>query len=83
MPSLLLVWTWRTEELIIESQNQLVIRVGNSYVRPLWSSDPITDPSSPHPSVPHLHGSETPPGTVTPPPPWAAVPLLFLRRNHS
>ena len=26
----------------------------------------------PCPSVPHLHGSWTPPGTVTPPPPWAA-----------
>ena len=26
----------------------------------------------PHPSVPHLHGSWTPPGTVTPPPSWAA-----------
>jgi len=29
----------------------------------------------PRPSVPHLHGSGTPPGAVTPPHPWAAVPL--------
>ena len=29
----------------------------------------------PHPSVPHPHGSGTPPRMVTPPPPWAAVPL--------
>ena len=33
----------------------------------------------PRPSVPHLHGSGTPPGTVTPPPPWVAVPL----QHHS
>ena len=26
-------------------------------------------------SVPHLHGSGTPPGTETPPLLWAAVPL--------
>jgi len=33
----------------------------------------------PHPSVPHLHGSWTPPGMVTPPSPWAAV----LLHHHS
>ena len=40
----------------------------------------------PHPSVPHLHGSVTPPEMVTPPPPWAAranASPLFLRRNFS
>ena len=29
-------------------------------------------PTNPRPSVAHLHGSRTPPGTVTPPAPWAA-----------
>ena len=28
-----------------------------------------------HPSVPHPHDSSASPWTVTPPPPWAAVPL--------
>jgi len=27
------------------------------------------------PSMPHLHGSGAPPGMVTPPRPWAAVPM--------
>ena len=45
------------------------------------SEIPKFNPSPPHcalwshPSVPHLHSSWTPPGMVTPPSPWAAVPL--------
>ena len=40
-------------------------------------SDPPTHPTPtcPRPSVPHLHGSVTPPGMVIPPPPWAAVSM--------
>jgi len=35
-----------------------------------------THPTTPTcPSVPHLHGSGIPPGMVTPPPLWAAVPM--------
>jgi len=33
--------------------------------------------------VPHPHGSGTPPGTVTAPPPCATAAPLFLRRNDS
>ena len=42
--------------------------------------------TKPHPSVPHLHSSETPPGMVTPPPLWAVCANespLFQRRNVS
>ena len=43
------------------------------------------------PTEPHLHSSQTPPGMVTTPPPWAAVPLhhhsfgeeMFLTSNWS
>ena len=38
----------------------------------------------PYPSVPHLHVSWTPPGMVTPPPPWAVCATarpLFQRKN--
>ena len=54
----------------------------------IWSKHCLisTMPTNPHPSVPHLHISWTPPGTVTPPPPWAAcanASPLFLRRNLS
>ena len=38
---------------------------------PSWSQ-PSPMPTNSCPSVPHLHLSWTPPGTVTPPPPWAA-----------
>ena len=46
------------------------------------NQQPITP--CPLPSVPHPHGSWTPPGTVTPPPPWASCATaspLFLRTN--
>jgi len=36
----------------------------------------------PHPSVPHLHGSWTPPGTVTPPPPWAAHASALSEKKY-
>ena len=50
--------------------------------RPLRSPSPTSSPST-MPSVPYPHGSWTPPGTVTPPPPWAAhtnAHPFFLRR---
>ena len=42
---------------------------------PKSNPSPLYHAHWPHPSVPHLHGSGTPPGMVTPPPSWAAVPV--------
>ena len=56
-------------------------RIRESFRLEKTSEIPTSNPSPPHrahcprPSVPHPHGSGTPPWTVTPPPPWAAVPL--------
>jgi len=36
-------------------------------------------PTQPCPSVPHLHSPQTPPGMVTPPPPWAACSNAWPR----
>ena len=60
-------WNW------CKFENHRIIKVGKD----LW--DHLVQPSAhpqhahwPRPSVPHLHVSWTPPGTVTPTPPWAA-----------
>ena len=45
-----------------------------------------TTPAKPCPEVPYLHVFWTPPGMVTPPPPWAACPNawpLFQWKNFS
>ena len=59
----------RTESLRLEKTSEI------SKSNP----NPPHHAQQPHPSVPHLHGSGTPPGT--PPPPWAACfvpsPLSF------
>ena len=58
------------------SSNHRTMKVGRDH----WGHwvQPATHPHRAHwpqPSVPHPHGSQTPPGTVTAPPPWAAVPM--------
>ena len=57
--------------LLIEPQNH------SGWKRPLRSASPTpAHPTVPTAHLPQCHISHwTPPGTVTPPPPWAAVPL--------
>ena len=73
---------------------QFWMQIYHRIMEPLWleKSSEIPKPNSsnhahwPCPSVPHLHGSGTPPWIATPPPPWAACSkalLLFLRQNSS
>ena len=57
-------------------QNLTIMKVGKAVQDPQVQL--LTQPHRAHcprPSVPHPHSSGTPPGMVTPPPPWAAVPL--------
>lgn len=52
-----------------------------------WRSPRPTPTHPPRPSVPHLHNSETPPGMVISPPPWAVCSQILphlgsLRGQH-
>jgi len=63
-----------TESLRLEKTSKITHSDLNPPLRAHWL----------RPSVPHLHGPGAPPGTVTPPPPWAAsasTSPLFLRRS--
>ena len=58
-----------------------MLRITEPFRLEKTTGNPKSNPSPPHhahcshPSVPHPHGSGTPPEMMTPPPPWAAVPL--------
>ena len=58
------------------SQNHRTIKVGKDQQIPTSNPNPPYHAHWPHLSVPHLHGSGTPPGMVTVTP-WAAVPLHY------
>ena len=74
---------WLDSVKVIESQNH------EGWKRSLRSPGPTASPSPPCPlttsSVPHPHGSGTPPGTVTPPPPCAAcataAPVFIIQKE--
>ena len=72
------LWDHRiTEPLRLEKNSKMI----QSNHQPM-----LTMPTKPHPSAPHLHIPWTPPGTVTPPPPWAVssnTSPLFLWRIFS
>jgi len=70
---------WSVDELI-ESKNNRIVKVGKDLKD--HQVQPSTHDHHPHPVL-QCHSSWTPPGTVTPPPPWAAFSstlLVFLRR---